>query len=124
MPLDWNKPIETVSGLPARIICKDRKYMLESVAYPYVILIKESADQEGMFSYDKNGKPLTGVEQLTKQLTLKNKVEKEWRWVFRKYLGDPYISWVYYTEEEVKKEANRFDLTIVGRVLETEQVRS
>ena len=44
--IDWTKPIETVAGLPARVICTDRKYYNR----PILVLVDEG-EQHGELCY-------------------------------------------------------------------------
>lgn len=49
--LDWDKPIQTRDGRPARLIAKDRKHS----NYPYVVLVDVGGNSEAIFTYTKEG---------------------------------------------------------------------
>ena len=58
--VDWNKPIQTDKGYPARLICCDREG-----DYPYVVLYKSpDLTQEQIFSCSKNGGKYTSTTRI------------------------------------------------------------
>lgn len=53
MPIDFNKPVQTREGRPARVICTDKK----GSAYPvWALVMSESGHEEDSHSYTLNGR--------------------------------------------------------------------
>lgn len=42
MPIDWSKPIQTVTGVPARLVCTDRA---TQSGHPYLILVMDNGSE-------------------------------------------------------------------------------
>lgn len=51
--IDWNKPIRTVNGRPARVIATDR---MSPFGYTYVVLVDFGGKEEIPLSVKPNGR--------------------------------------------------------------------
>lgn len=52
--IDWTKPIQTVEGKPARVLCMDRKCGIEGG--PVVCLVSLNKASETVLYYQRDGK--------------------------------------------------------------------
>lgn len=74
MNVDWNRPLETVSKMPVRIICRDKKGYDNKI---YSVGLVSFPTYETVQFYNKNGKCLDSAE-----FDLQNKKEECWANVY------------------------------------------
>lgn len=70
--IGWSKPIETVDGRPARLICSDRK---SSSGTSFVVLTERQSASGGMIeevaTVDKFGETPSGVQYVRNKIVMK-----------------------------------------------------
>lgn len=133
MPLNLNKPVETRSGKPVRIICTDKKGSI----FPIVALVTTSEGVEHVYSFNREGVSAafdrrwhlvnvaekrsefknvwknscyagtyTNVYEAVKNAEALPRSANTWKGVVElKYEGDVLVGGRFLTTEQAKKEA-------------------
>lgn len=95
MTIDWDKPIETVEGHPARVLSTDARYSGDTLA---VIQI-EHPGHSCVGYYHKNGEPAFGSPEIRNR-----KTEREgWINIYK----DNYTSEIHESKEEAISAARK-----------------
>lgn len=97
MSIDWNKPIETVSGKPAKVISRDYKpkHWAAHRAYDIVVQWEEGYESKIGF-YTPDGRPVYAYP------LLRNKTKKVVKW-YNLYADKPGL--MYMDNEELARRS-------------------
>jgi len=95
MTIDWTKPIETTSGLPAKVVSKD----FRNWEYGLCVLVQIEADYHSrVVTYTPEGKPLYSVPEI------RNRKTKREGWI-NIYPNNCTSNRIYRTEEDAGKSS-------------------
>jgi hypothetical protein len=98
MPFDPTKPVQTIGGQPARIVCTDRKHD----ELPILALVKDSSGSEQAYFYHKNGACCASLPQLT----LINVPEEQWVALYTNRHGHSWAGHVHATSDKARAETS------------------